>query len=202
MARGSARSGASTKGSLTPVEFAKDPVLNYFSFMESNAPRASLPKTTRIGHVHLKVADLDRALSFWRDVIGFEVTQRYGRQAVFLSIGGYHHLLGLNTWESLHGSPPSPGTTGLYHLAILLPTREALSAVLHRVLRAGVPLDGAADHGVSQALYLRDPDGNGVELYWDYPEAEWPRDRDGNLSMGTKPLDLDELLSLPRTAQA
>ncbi|HMO29849.1 VOC family protein [Enterovirga sp.] len=148
---------------------------------------------TRIGHVHLKVADLERALGFYRDVLGFEVTQRYGNQAVFLSAGGYHHHIALNTWESAGGPPPAPGTTGLYHLAILYPTRVALADALLRLDRAGIALDGASDHGVSEALYLRDPDGNGVELYRDRPEAEWPRDAGGGLAMGTRRLDLASL---------
>jgi catechol 2,3-dioxygenase len=148
----------------------------------------------RIGHVHLKVAGLERALGFWRDVLGFEVTQRMGRQAAFLSAGGYHHHIGLNTWESAGGSPPPPGTTGLYHVAILYPTRAALAEALRRVVTAGIELDGAADHGVSEALYLRDPDGNGVELCWDRPPAEWPRTPDGELAMFTRALDLAGLL--------
>jgi catechol 2,3-dioxygenase len=148
----------------------------------------------RIGHVHLKVADIDRALAFYRDVLGFEITQWYGKQAVFLSAGGYHHHIGLNTWESLGGKSPSPGTTGLYHLAILYPTRAALADALRRVLAAGVPIDGASDHGVSEAIYLRDPDGNGVELYRDRPPDQWPRTADGTLAMHTRPLDLDSLL--------
>ena len=164
--------------------------------METKSKGGSLPPATRIGHVHLKVADLDRSIAFWRDGIGFEVTQLYGRQAAFLSADGYHHHLGLNTWESHGGHPPAPGTTGLFHVAVLLPTREALSAAVNRVLRAGVALEGAADHGVSQAVYLRDPDGNGVELYWDYPVSQWPRDRAGNRSMVTEPLDLAALLAL------
>ncbi len=130
-----------------------------------------------IGHVHLKVADIDRALGFWRDVLGFEETVRYGGEAVFLSAGGYHHHIGLNTWESKGGSPPPPGTTGLFHVAIRYPTREALADALRRLLDAGIRLDGATDHGVSEALYLRDPDGNGVELYWDRPREDWPRAR-------------------------
>jgi catechol 2,3-dioxygenase len=154
-----------------------------------------LPPETRIGHVHLKVADLERALGFWRDLLGFEVTQRYGGQAVFLSAGGYHHHVALNTWESRGGSPPAPGTTGLYHVAVLLPTRAALADALRRLIRAEVPLEGAADHGVSEAIYLRDPDGNGVELAWDRPAGEWPRDGDGRLAMTTRPLDLEELLT-------
>ena len=148
-----------------------------------------------IGHVHLKVADLDRALAFYRDVLGFEVTQRVGAQAAFLSAGGYHHHLGLNTWESRGGSPPPPGTTGLYHVAILYPDRATLAAALRRLVAASWPLDGASDHGVSEALYLRDPDGNGVELTRDRPEAEWPRDADGTLAMTTGPLDMRALLA-------
>ena len=149
----------------------------------------------RIGHVHLKVADLERALGFYRDVLGFELTQRYGPGAAFLSAGGYHHHIGLNTWESLGGSPPPPGATGLYHTAILYPTRADLAGALRRVLEAGIPLDGAADHGVSEALYLRDPDDNGVELYWDRPREDWPRDDNGGIRMKTEPLNLRDLLS-------
>jgi catechol 2,3-dioxygenase len=148
-----------------------------------------------IGHVHLKVADLDRALTFYRDVLGFELTQRYGSQAAFLSAGGYHHHIGLNTWESSGGSPPPPGTTGLYHLAILYPTRAELADALRRLIEAKIPLEGASDHGVSEALYLRDPDGNGVELYWDRPREQWPRTADGGLAMVTEPLDLKDLLN-------
>ena len=150
---------------------------------------------TRIGHVHLKVADLDRALAFYAGVLGFELTQRHGAQAAFLSAGGYHHHIGLNTWESRGATPPPPGHTGLYHTAILYPTRADLADALRRLIAAGIPLTGASDHGVSQALYLDDPDGNGVELYWDRPEAEWPRDADGNLAMVTRRLDLDALLA-------
>jgi catechol 2,3-dioxygenase len=149
---------------------------------------------TRIGHVHLKVADLDRALAFYRGVLGFELIQRYGDSAAFISAGGYHHHIGLNTWESKGGEPPAPGTTGLYHTAILYPTRAALADALRRLVKAGIQLDGASDHGVSEALYLRDPDQNGVELYRDRPEAEWPRSPDGSLAMGTKRLDLEDLL--------
>lgn len=149
---------------------------------------------TRIGHVHLKVADLERALRFYRDVLGFEVTQRMGSGAAFLSAGGYHHHIGLNTWESQGGQAPAAGTTGLYHLAVVYPTRAELGDALRRLVDAGVPLDGAADHGVSEALYLRDPDGNGVELYWDKPKEEWPR-KDGELAMVTRPLDLKGLLA-------
>lgn len=149
---------------------------------------------TRIGHVHLKVADLDRALGFYCGVLGFEVTQRYGEQAAFISAGGYHHHIGLNTWESKGGHPPAPGTTGLFHTAILYPTRAALADALHRVMQAGIHLDGASDHGVSEALYLRDPDESGVELYRDRPEAEWPRGPGGALAMFTRKLDLDDLM--------
>jgi catechol 2,3-dioxygenase len=148
----------------------------------------------RIGHVHLKVADLERALAFYRDVLGFELTQRYGNQAAFLSAGGYHHHIGLNTWESAGGSRPPHGSTGLYHVAIAYPTRAELADALRRVLRAGIHLEGASDHGVSEAIYLRDPDGNGVELYWDRPREEWPRQTNGDLAMVTEPLDLDQLL--------
>ncbi len=149
---------------------------------------------TRIGHVHLKVAELERALGFWRDVLGFEVQQRYGSQAVFLSAGGYHHHIALNTWESAGGPPPAPGTTGLYHVAILYPDRAALADALRRLMQAGWPLDGASDHGVSEALYLRDADGNGVELYRDRAPEAWPRDAEGNLAMGTRRLDVQALL--------
>lgn len=148
----------------------------------------------KIGHVHLKVADLDRALRFYSDVLGFEITQRFGTQAAFLSAGGYHHHIGLNTWESSGGSPPPRGATGLYHVAILYPTRALLADAMRRLAAAGIPLEGAADHGVSEALYLRDPDGNGVELYWDKPSDQWPRAKDGSLGMYTRRLDLDELM--------
>lgn len=148
-----------------------------------------------IGHVHLKVSDLQRALDFYTGVLGFELTQRMGNSAAFLSAGGYHHHIGLNTWESLNGPPPAPGTTGLYHFAIRYPDRATLGDALRRLINANVPLDGASDHGVSEALYLRDPDGNGLELYRDRPRAEWPRARDGSLQMVTRPLDLDSLLA-------
>src|SRR6187551_727585 len=150
---------------------------------------------TRIGHVHLKVADLDRALGFYCGVLGFELTQRLGPRAAFVSAGGYHHHIGLNTWESLGGSPPPPGTTGLFHVAVLYPTRAALADALRRLIASGIALDGASDHGVSEALYLRDPDENGVELYWDRPAEAWPRTPDGELAMFTRPLNLDELLA-------
>ena len=149
-----------------------------------------------IGHVHLKVADIDRALAFYRDVLGFDVTQRFGDQAAFVSAGGYHHHLGLNTWESRGGAPPPPGTTGLYHVAIRYPDRKTLADALRRVLAAGIPLEGATDHGVSEAIYLRDPDGNGVELYRDRPKEEWPRAQDGSgVAMFNAPFDLNALLA-------
>jgi catechol 2,3-dioxygenase len=159
--------------------------------LDTNPP---IPAGTRIGHVHLKVADLDRALGFYRDVLGFQIKARYGDQAVFIAAGDYHHHIGLNTWESKGGQPPAPGTTGLFHTAILYPTRADLAEALHRVLAAGIQLDGASDHGVSHALYLRDPDQNGVELYWDRPENEWPRNADGSIAMFTKRLDVEDLL--------
>jgi catechol 2,3-dioxygenase len=150
--------------------------------------------STRIGHVHLKIADLERALGFYRDVLGFELTQRLGSSAAFLSAGGYHHHIGLNTWQSEGGQPPPPGTTGLFHVAILYPTRVELGDALRRLQYGGISLEGASDHGVSEALYLRDPDDNGVELYWDRPAEDWPRAADGTLAMFTRPLDLDSLL--------
>jgi len=155
-------------------------------------------RRVRIGHVHLKVADLERALDFWCGVLGFELTQRYGPDAAFVSAGGYHHHIGLNVWESRGGAPPPPGSTGLYHVAILYPDRATLADALHRLVEAGIPLDGAADHGVSEALYLRDPDGNGVELYHDRPPEEWPRDGDGGLAMTTRALDVAALLAEAR----
>ena len=155
---------------------------------------APIHPAVRIGHVHLKVADLDRALKFYCGVLGFKLQQRLGSQAAFISAGGYHHHIGLNTWESKDGSPPPPRSTGLYHLAILYPDRATLADALRRLVAAGVELDGAADHGVSEALYLRDPDENGVELYRDRPESEWPRTPDGELAMFTRALDLDALL--------
>jgi catechol 2,3-dioxygenase len=147
-----------------------------------------------IGHVHLKVSDIDRALGFYRDVLGFEEFARMGDQAAFISAGGYHHHIGLNTWESKGGSPPPPGTTGLYHVAIRYPDRPALGTALKRVVDAGVPLSGASDHGVSEAIYLHDPDGNGIEIYRDRPREEWPRDSDGSITMMTAPLELRALL--------
>ncbi len=156
---------------------------------------STLPPQTRIGHVHLKVADLDRAIAFYSGLLGFDVTQRYGRGAAFLSAGGYHHHIGLNTWDSKGGTPPPPGHTGLYHTAFLFPDRKALANVLQRLVSAGWPLTGASDHGVSEAIYLDDPDGNGVELYHDRPESEWPRHPDGSLAMVTERLDLAALLA-------
>lgn len=153
-----------------------------------------------IGHVHLKVSDLDRALGFYRDALGFELTQRYGTQAAFLSAGGYHHHIGLNTWESAGGSPPPPGSTGLYHTAIRYPTRRALADALRRLVEAGIALDGASDHGVSEALYLHDPDQNGVELYWDHPPHDWPRTATGEIAMYTRALNLPSLLKELETA--
>jgi catechol 2,3-dioxygenase len=150
---------------------------------------------TRIGHVHLKVADLERALAFYCGVLGFELTQRYGPQAAFVSAGGYHHHIGLNTWESQGGSPPPPGSTGLYHVAILYPTRRDLADALRRLMEADIPLEGASDHGVSEALYLSDPDGNGVELYWDRKPEDWPRTPDGGIAMFSRRLNLENLLS-------
>jgi catechol 2,3-dioxygenase len=150
--------------------------------------------TPIIGHVHLKVSDLERAVAFYRDALGFMERQRYGDSAAFLAFGDYHHHLGLNTWQSHGGAPPPKGTTGLFHFAILYPTRRDLALAYRRLLDHGVHLDGASDHGVSQALYLHDPDRNGIELYWDYPQAEWPIDEDGHLAMVSDPLDLVDLL--------
>ena len=149
----------------------------------------------RIGHVHLKVADLERALQFYSGILGLQITQRLGDGAVFLSAGGYHHHIALNTWESLGGAPPPRGTTGLYHTAIVYPTRAALAEAFRRVLAAEIPLEGAADHGVSESIYLRDPEGNGVELYWDRPKEQWPRTPDGKLAMFTHRLDLRDLFN-------
>ncbi len=165
-------------------------------------PKQNLHHLTRpvaagvtIGHVHLKVSDLERAIGFYTNALGFEVTQRFGRSAAFLSVDGYHHHIGLNTWESQNGSPPPPGTTGLYHAAILYPTRADLAGALRRLLAHGIRIEGASDHGVSEAIYLHDPDGNGLELYWDRPRDQWPRDKDGELAMFTKPLNLELLLA-------
>jgi catechol 2,3-dioxygenase len=155
----------------------------------------TIPAGTTIGHVHLKVADLDRAESFYRDVLGFEVQQHYDSSASFLSAGGYHHHIGLNIWQSRGGSQPAPGTTGLFHLAVLYPTRADLARAVKQLVENGVAIDGASDHGVSEAIYLRDPDGNGIELYRDRPRDEWPRDESGELSMMTLPLDVAGLLA-------
>jgi catechol 2,3-dioxygenase len=165
----------------------------------SGSPRPIAPGVD-IGHVHLKVADLDRAIGFYHGVLGFDLTQRLGDQAAFLSAGGYHHHLGLNTWQSRGGSPPPRGTTGLYHTAIRYPTRADLADALRRLIAAGIELDGASDHGVSEALYLRDPDDNGVELYWDRPKEDWPRDSSGALQMVVVPLNLGSLLEEPARA--
>ncbi|GAB3202434.1 catechol 2,3-dioxygenase [Pontibacter aydingkolensis] len=154
----------------------------------------TLPTQTRIGHVHLKVADLDRAMKFYCDLLGFELTTMYGKDAAFISAGGYHHHIGLNTWYSKGGSPAPASSTGLFHTAILYPTRKDLAAILKRLIEANYPLSGASDHGVSEALYLSDPDQNGVELYWDRPKEEWPKHEDGSLHMYTRPLDLQDLL--------
>ena len=163
--------------------------------MPNAAPRTPIHPETRIGHVHLKVADIERSLAFYCGVLGFELQQRFGTGAAFISAGGYHHHIGLNTWESLGGKPPPPGSTGLFHLAVLYPNRAELADALARLVAAKIPLDGAADHGVSEALYLRDPDQNGVELYVDRPREEWPRGPKGELAMYTRGLDLDALLA-------
>ncbi len=154
----------------------------------------SIPAQTRIGHVHLKVSDLERSLAFYCGLLGFELMMRYGAEAAFISAGGYHHHIGLNTWSSKGASPASPGSVGLFHTAIVYPTRRDLASILHRLNEAGQPLTGAADHGVSEALYLDDPDGNGVELYWDRPRDQWPHEADGGLTMFTHRLDLGGLL--------
>ncbi|MBI5267670.1 MAG: VOC family protein [candidate division Zixibacteria bacterium] len=162
--------------------------------MNTDTKHSLLHPATRIGHVHLKVSDLERSVKFYTDLLGFALTTRMGRHAAFLSAGGYHHHLGLNTWESEGGSPPPSRSTGLYHFAILLPSRKELAAALRRLLDHQWPIDGAADHGVSEAIYFRDPDGNGIELYIDRPQEQWPKDSHGELVMYTHPLDLDELL--------
>jgi catechol 2,3-dioxygenase len=162
--------------------------------MAADPPPYVVPAGTDVGHVHLKVSDLDRALAFYCGVLGFELTSRFGTQAAFVSAGGYHHHIGLNTWESRGGPPPPPGRTGLYHAAIRYPTRQALAAAVQRVLDSGVELQGAADHGVSEAVYLADPDHNGLELYWDRPREQWPRSPDGSPAMYTERLDLEDLL--------
>lgn len=153
----------------------------------------TIPAQTHIGHVHLKVTDIDRSLNFYKDLLGFEITQYYGTSAVFLSAGGYHHHIGLNTWHSKNGAPAPVNTAGLYHVAILYPTRKDLATILKRLTDAKYPLTGASDHGVSEAIYLNDPDHNGIELYWDKPKDQWPKDEKGNLLMGTEALDIDSL---------
>ena len=163
--------------------------------IKSEPSTRAIDPGVRVGHVHLKVADLEQAVAFYRDVLGFALVQRYGNRAAFLAAGGYHHHIGLNTWESKGGPPPPPGTTGLYHVAFVYPSRAALADALKRLIGAGIELTGASDHGVSEALYLDDPDGNGVELYWDRPEIEWPRNADGTLAMTTQPLDWRALLA-------
>src|SRR5688572_27519128 len=167
------------------MQYNKNPVMSY-----------TVPAGTRIGHVHLKVADLDRALAFYRDLLGFELQQLYGNQAAFISAGGYHHHIGLNTWYSKNGPPAPRHAAGLFHTAILYPTRKDLAVVVKRLMLAKYPLTGASDHGVSEAIYMDDPDGNGVELYWDRPKDQWPQDDKGNLQMVTEPLALDDLLKL------
>ncbi len=166
----------------------------------TQAARPPIDPGVRIGHVHLKVADIERSLAFYCGVLGFQLTARYGTQAAFFSAGGYHHHFGINTWESKGGLPPPRGTTGLYHTAILYPSRAALADALRRLIDAGVPLDGVSDHGTHEALYLRDPDENGLELAWDRPAAEWPRNADGSLAMKTEWLDVEDLLREPRLA--
>jgi catechol 2,3-dioxygenase len=161
----------------------------------STVSSKSIDAAVRVGHVHLKVANLERAIGFYHGVLGFDVVLQYGGEAAFLSAGGYHHHIGLNTWESAGGAAPPPGTTGLYHVAFLYPTREQLADALTRLMQAKIPLDGASDHGVSEALYLRDPDDNGVELYWDRPKEQWPRTPDGKITLYTLPLDLGGLLA-------
>lgn len=163
---------------------------------ETDNPTYTVPAGVDIGHTHLKVSDIDRALVFYHDVLGFDITQRYGSQAAFVSAGGYHHHIGLNTWESRGGAPPPRGHTGLYHVAIRYPTQRDLAIAVKRVISAGIPLQGSADHGVSEAIYLSDPDGNGIELYWDRPQEEWPRTEGGLPFMGTDPLDIGALLAL------
>jgi catechol 2,3-dioxygenase len=161
----------------------------------STVSSRSIDAAVRIGHVHLKVANLERAIGFYHGVLGFDLVLQYGGEAAFLSAGGYHHHIGLNTWESAGGAAPPPGTTGLYHVAILYPTREQLADALTRLMKAKIPLDGASDHGVSEALYLRDPDDNGVELCWDRPKEQWPQTPDGKITLYSRPLDLGGLLA-------
>jgi catechol 2,3-dioxygenase len=171
-----------------------DPHASHSEAATGEQMTSPIDPNVRIGHVHLKVSDIERALGFYCGVLGFELTQRFGEQAAFVSAGGYHHHIGLNTWESFGGPPPPPNCTGLFHLAILYPTRAGLADALRRLTQAKIPLDGATDHGVSEALYLRDPDDNGVELYWDRPKEAWPRTSEGDLAMFNRALDLDDLL--------
>lgn len=183
-------------GGIRLAPFSKREEIMTTNDTTSHAGFRPIDARTCIGHVHLKVADLERAIAFYSGVLGFEITQRYGRQAAFLSAGGYHHHIGLNTWDSSGGSPPPRGTTGLFHLAIRYPTRRALADAVRRLIAAGIAIDGASDHGVSEAIYLRDPDENGVELYFDRPSDQWPRSADGSLQMGTTPLDLQGLMTV------
>lgn len=169
--------------------------ISHWAFHQLCGMNYQVPAQTTIGHIHLKVSDLDKALSFYHELLGFQITQRYGAQAVFLSAGGYHHHIGLNTWQSKGGGPAPKHTAGLYHTAILYPTRKDLAVILKRLIDARYPISGAADHGVSEAIYLDDPDGNGVELYWDKPKADWPLDASGNLQMVTEALDIQDLLA-------
>ncbi len=177
-----------------PVTARTSPAMGGASSADTARAATVIDPRVRIGHTHLKVSDLERSLAFYCGVLGFELMARYGRDAAFVSAGGYHHHLGLNTWESKGGRPPAPGTTGLFHVALLYPDRAALADALYRLRRAGIALDGASDHGVSEALYLHDPDKNGLELYWDRPEERWPRSADGQLQMHTRPLDVEALL--------
>jgi catechol 2,3-dioxygenase len=205
------RSHEGTRGDTRRVRFRRDERLLALGAVAASAGRGAGPgpplarklrvvaetidPRVDIGHVHLKVSDIDRALAFYRDVLGFDVTQRLGDEAAFISAGGYHHHLGLNTWESRGGEAPPPGTTGLYHVAIRYPDRATLADALRRIVQAGIPITGASDHGVSEAIYLRDPDGNGIELYRDRPREEWPRASGDGVAMFTAPLDLDALLA-------
>ena len=189
------RSGVSHKCQSTACEGVEQSAASPRSPTTASRPERPISEGVRIGHVHLKVADLERALSFYCGVLGFELMQRRGKEAAFISAGGYHHHIGLNTWESAGGSPPPPGSTGLYHLAILYPTRAALADALRRLIAAGIELDGASDHGVSEALYLRDYDQNGVELYCDRPREQWPVNAKGEVVLGNRRLDLQNLLA-------
>ncbi len=194
--RGLGGSAIVAYGVLTPSDVEPMNMTEMLPSIEPKLTPRAMDPGTRIGHVHLKVADLDRALAFYCGVLGFELKQRFGAQAAFIAAGGYHHHIGLNTWESKGGKPPPHGTTGLFHTAILYPTRAALADALRRLIEANIPLDGSADHGVSEALYLRDPDENGVELYWDKPREQWPQTASGELAMGNDRLDLKALLAV------